>query len=83
MEYGHYFCSQHGIYNYGILAKVQFAWIFSNMVLFERPNIEECYSVKKNCGTNISVDVWFFPGVALYVLIEGMYRVIINLLTYL
>ena len=69
MEYGNYFCSQHGIYNYGILAKVQFAWIFSKMVLFERPNIEECYSVKKNCGTNLSGDVRFFQDVVFYVLL--------------
>ena len=52
--------------------KVQFvalAWIFSKMVLFERPNIEECYSVKKNYGTNLSGDVRFFQGVVLYVLL--------------
>ena len=32
------------------MAKMQFvvlAWIFSKMVIFERSNVEECYSVKK------------------------------------
>ena len=57
---------------YVIMDKMQFlalAWIFSKMMLFERPNIEECYSVKKNCGTNLSGDVRFFQGVVLYVLL--------------
>jgi hypothetical protein len=57
---------------YGILAKVQIvaiAWIFSKILLFERSNVEESYSVKKNCGTNLSGDMRFFQDVALYVLL--------------
>jgi hypothetical protein len=53
-------------------AKVQFvssSWIFSKMVLFERSNVKECYSVKKNCGMNLSGDVRFFQDVVLYVLL--------------
>ena len=58
---------------YVIMAKMQFvalAWIFSKMVLFERSNIEECYSIKKNCGTNLSGDVRFFRDVVLYMLLR-------------
>ena len=57
---------------YVVMAKMQFvalAWIFSKMVTFERANVEECYSVKKNCGTNLSGDVRFFQGMVLYVLL--------------
>ena len=44
------------------------------MVIFERSNVEECYSVKKNCGTNLSGGVQFFQDVVLYVLLlkEGV-----------